>query len=153
MWGVLGAMACGSMIPLEPNMLEEGLILEAAQRLIRGDHLYQDVVAFTGPLPFEGLALLFRIFGEEILVGRAAVALLHGGATAGVYALARSARADGLAHVAGALAASTPILLFPLFSTFFYTTLAVSIGVLASWAALSGLRNTRWAVVAGVLVA
>ncbi len=152
-WGLLGAMTCGSMIPLEPNMLEEGLILEAAQRLVRGDHLYQDVVVFTGPLPFEALALLFRLFGEEILVGRAAVAVLHGGATAAVFALARSVRADGLAHVAGALAACTPILLFPLFSTYFYTTLAVSIGVLASWAALSGLRNVRWAVVAGVLVA
>jgi hypothetical protein len=153
LWGVLGAMTCASMIPLEPNMLEEGLILEAAQRLLRGDHLYQDIVAFTGPLPFEGLALLFRVFGEEILVGRAAVAVLHGGATAAVFALARSARADGLAHVAGALAACTPILLFPLFSTFFYTTLALSLGVMASWAALAGLRNTRWAVVAGVLVA
>ena len=153
LWGVTGMIGCGLMIPLEPNMLEEGLILEIAQRLNRGDRLYQDVVAFTGPLPFEGLALLFRAFGEEILVGRIAVALLHGGATAAVFAMARNARADGLAHVAGALAACTPILLFPLFSTYFYTTLAVSIGVVASWAALSGLRDARWAGVSGVLVA
>ena len=153
LWGVAGAMACGSMIPLEPNMLEEGLILEIAQRLNHGERLYQDVVAFTGPLPFEALALLFRVFGEEILVARTAVAVLHGGATAAVFALARSSRTDDLAHVAGALAACTPILLFPLFSTYFYTTLAVSIGVLASWAALSGLRDARWAVVAGLLVA
>jgi len=153
MWGIAGTLACGTMIPLEPNMLEEGLILEIAQRLIRGDRLYQDVVAFTGPLPFEALALLFRIFGEEILVARTAVAVLHGAATAAAFALARSARADGLAHLVGALAACTPILLFPLFSTYFYTTLAVSISLLASWAALSGLRNQRWAVVAGVLVA
>ena len=52
LWGAAGMMVCGSMIPLEPNMLEEGLILEIAQRLIHGDRLYQDVVAFTGPLPF-----------------------------------------------------------------------------------------------------
>jgi hypothetical protein len=141
------------MIPLEPNMLEEGLILEIAQRLVRGERLYQDVVAFTGPLPFEALALLFRIFGDEILVARTTVAVLHGAATAAVFSIARSARSDGLAHVSGALAACTPILLFPLFSTYFYTTLAVSIGVLASWAALSGLRDVRWAVVAGVLTA
>jgi hypothetical protein len=152
-WGVAGVIACGSMIPLEPNMLEEGLILEIAQRLVRGERLYQDVVAFTGPLPFEALALLFRMFGEEILVARTAIALLHGAATAALFALTRSARADGLAHVAGAVAACTPILLFPLFSTYFYTTLAVSIGVLASWAALCGLRDVRWAVIAGVLTA
>jgi hypothetical protein len=30
MWGMAGALACGAMIPLEPNMLEEGLILEIA---------------------------------------------------------------------------------------------------------------------------
>jgi hypothetical protein len=150
---VAGAFACGSMIPLEPNMLEEGLILEIAQRLIRGDRLYQDVVAFTGPLPFEALALLFRIFGEEIWVARTVVVALHGAATAAVFAITRSARSDGLAHVSGALAACAPILLFPLFSTYFYTTLAVSIGLLASWAALSGLRDVRWAVVAGVLAA
>lgn len=153
LWGFTGAVTCGAMIPLEPNMLEEGLILEIAQRLIRGDRLYQDVVAFTGPLPFEALAILFRIFGEEILVARTAVALLHGASTAAVFALARSARPDRLAHVAGAIAACTPILLFPLFSTYFYTTLAVSTGVLASWAALSGLRDLRWAVIAGVLAA
>lgn len=152
-WGVLGTMACGSMIPLEPSLLEEGFHLDIAQRLIRGDHLYQDVVAFTGPLPFEMLALLFQVFGQEILVGRVAVAVLHGGSTAAVFALARSARPDGLAHVAGALAACAPILLFPLFSIYFYTTLAVSIGLMACWAALAGLRDVRWAVLAGMLVA
>ena len=94
---------------------------------------------------------MFRVFGEEILVARTAVAVLHGAATAALFALTRSARSDGLAHVAGAVAACTPILLFPLFSTYFYTTLAVSIGVLASWAALCGLRDVRWTVVAGVL--
>jgi hypothetical protein len=153
LWGVAGAIGCGSMIPLEPNMLEEGLILEIAQRLNHGDRLYQDVVAFTGPLPFEALAWLFRVFGEEIMVARTAVAVLHGGATAAVFALARSAQTKGLGHFAAALAACSPILLFPLFSTYFYTTLAVSIGLLASWAALSTLRDPRWAVVAGVLVA
>ncbi len=153
LWGVAGALTCGSMIPLEPNLLEEGMILEIAQRLVHGDHLYQDVVAFTGPLPFEALALLFRVFGEEIWVARAVVALLHGAATAAAFALVRSTRADGLAHVAGTLAACAPILLFPLFSTYFYTTVAVSIGVLASWVGLLGLRDIRWAVVAGVLAA
>jgi hypothetical protein len=151
-WGVLGALICGSMVPLEPNMLEEGLILETAQRLVRGDHLYQDVVAFTGPLPFEGLALLFRLFGEEILVARIAVAVLQGGATAAVYSLARASRRDGLEHVAATLAAFAPILLFPLYSTYFYATLAVSIGVIASGVARLGLRDYRWAVLAGILV-
>jgi len=153
LWGLVGALSCASMIPLEPNMLEEGLILEIAQRLARGQHLYQDVVIFTGPLPFEFLAWLFRLFGEELLIGRVVVAILHGGATATIHAIARSVGPDGRDHVAAGLMACAPILLFPLFSTYFYTTLAVSIGVLASGAALAGLRDFRWAIVAGVLVA
>ncbi len=152
-WGAVGALLCGTMMLLEPNMLEEGMILEIAQRILRGDRLYQDVVAFTGPLPFEGLALLFRVFGEEIFVARGTVALLHGGATAAVFALARSARRDGFEHFAAALMATTPILLFPLFSTYFYTTLAVSMGVLAAWATLRAIREPRWAIVAGILLA
>ena len=151
-WGVLGAVICGTMIPLEPNMLEEGLILEAAQRMVRGDRLYQDVVAFTGPLPFELLALLFRIFGEEIFVARVTVALLHGCATASIFAIARRSRSDGYENLAAGLAAFTPILLFPLFSTYFYTTLAVTIGMLAGWTALLGLRDSRWLILSGMLI-
>ena len=86
-WALVGALACAWMVPLEPNMLEEGFIVDIAQRLLRGDRLYQDVVAFTGPLPYELLSLLFRIFGEEILVGRAFVIVLHALATASVYPL------------------------------------------------------------------
>lgn len=152
-WGVIGSIVCFAMMPLEPSLLEEGLILEIAQRLVRGDRLYQDVVAFTGPLPFQGLALLFRVFGEEILVGRTAVALLQGGACASVFAIARSARRDGLEHVAAALMACGPIVLLPLLSIYFYTTLAVSIGTIATGVSLRGLDDRRWAFAGGVLVA
>ena len=72
-WALTGAMASAVMAPLEPNLLEEGYLLDAAVRMLRGDVLYRDVVAFTGPLPYEGLALLFRLFGPEILVGRLSV--------------------------------------------------------------------------------
>ncbi|HEB91573.1 MAG TPA: hypothetical protein ENI85_18505 [Deltaproteobacteria bacterium] len=152
-WGLVGAATCAAMIPLEPNLLEEGMILEIAQRLVHGDHLYQDVVAFTGPLPFEALAFLFRIFQEEILVARTAVALLHGAATASVFSIARQARRDELSHLAAAITAFSAILLFPLFSIYFYTTLAVSLGVIASWAALRGLKGGRAAIVAGIVTA
>ena len=152
-WALAGAYACASVIGLEPNMLEEGLILEIAQRILRGDRLYQDVVAFTGPLPFESLALLFRLFGEEIAVGRTAVVVLHGLATASVYGLALHARVGVLAHAAAAAMASAPLLLFPLFSIFFYTTLSFSVCLLAGYATLRGTRSVAWAVAAGVLIA
>jgi len=152
-WALVGAAACASMTPLEPNMVEEGWLLEVAQRIARGDRLYQDVVVFTGPLPFEWLALLFKIFGQEIAVGRSAVAILHGLATAAVYAVALRTRAGALAHAAAASMASTPVLLFPLFSIFFYTTLSFSLSLLAGYAALRGTRSTGWASLAGIAIA
>jgi hypothetical protein len=152
-WALVGAATCASMSPLEPNMVEEGWLLEVAQRILRGGRLYQDITVFTGPLPFELLALLFKIFGEEIAVGRSAVAILHGLATAAIYALARRGRAGDLAHAAAAFMASTPVLLFPLFSIFFYTTLSFSLSLLAGYAALRGTHSARWASMAGVTIA
>jgi hypothetical protein len=152
-WAVLAAGAAALVAPFEPNLLEEGILLHVAQRIAHGERLYRDVLAFTGPLPFELLALAFRVFGEEIWTGRAIVVLLQGLSTAAAFAIAR--RADGglLAHAAAAAYASAPLLLFPLFGIFYYTTLAFHLSVLSVWAALRGERSARWTFVAGVGVA
>jgi hypothetical protein len=150
---VIGAAACAALTPLEPNLLEEGLALHVAQRLARGEHLYRDVMVFTGPLPFETLALLFRGLGESIVVARGAVALLHGAACAALFALAAAAGGRRTGHAAAAVLASTPALGFPLWSLYFYTTLAAQLSVVAAWAALRGLQRSAWAVVAGLAAA
>ncbi|MDH3213557.1 MAG: hypothetical protein OEM05_13825, partial [Myxococcales bacterium] len=152
-WAVLGAAVCGVMIQLEPNLLEEGLIVHVAQRMAAGEHLYRDVASFTGPLPFELLAALFRVFGEEIVVARCAVVALHGVACASVYAVALRAGAGPLAHAAAAGTASAPVLLFPLFSLFFHTTLAFDLSLIAAWPAVRATRSAGWAGVAGAVVA
>jgi hypothetical protein len=113
--------------------------------------LYRDVLAFTGPLPFQALALLFRVFGEEIWIGRASVALLHGAATAAGFSIARRAGAGAPAHAAAASYALAPLLLFPLFGIFYYTTIAFHLSVLSTWAALRG--SWRSCFVAGIGVA
>ncbi len=152
-WGMLGASVCAFMVRFEPNLLEEGLIVHVAQRMVAGEHLYRDVVSFTGPLPFELLAALFRAFGEEIAVARGAVVLLHGLACASVYGVAARAGAGPLAHVAAAGMASAPVLLFPLFSLFFHTTLAFEFSVIAAYPALRACESDRWGWLAGILVA
>ncbi len=152
-WALAGGGACLSVAGLEPNLVEEGLVLHFAQRLVRGEHLYRDLVFFTGPLPFELLAALFRAFGEEIAVGRAAQAAVHGAATAATFGVARRAGAGPLAHLAAALVTMAPILLFPLFSIFYYTPLAFGLGALAAWAAARGADSRGFALAAGALVA
>ena len=153
LWGAVGALACAFAACLEPNLLEEGLPLHVAQRLMRGETLYRDVAIFTGPLPFELLALLFRALGDHLAVARAAVVVLHGLATAAVFALARRAGAGPLAHGAAAIEAAAPVLLFPLLSIYFHTTLAALFAQIAVYAAVRAVASMRWAIAAGVLVA
>jgi hypothetical protein len=153
LWALLGAAACTAMIPLEPSLLEEGMMLHVAQRLVAGERLFRDIASYTGPLPFELLAGLFRLFGQEIAVGRIAVVVLHASACASVYGLARRAGAGPLAHAAAACLAAAPVLLFPLYSIYFYATLALHLSLIAAWAALLGTRSVAWAALAGVLVA
>ena len=118
-WGLAGFAACWSVAGLEPNLVEEGLVLHVAQRLAAGEHLYRDIVFFTGPLPFEALGALFRLFGQEIAVARTAAAALHGLATAATYAFVRRSGGGALAFAAAASVAAAPLLLFPLFSMFY----------------------------------
>src|SRR5271166_1926238 len=150
-WGLAGAAACAVMAVLEPNLVEEGFPLHVAQRLLAGQRLYRDIVFFTGPLPFELLALLFRIFGENILVARAAVVVLHGITSAATFDLARRAGAGPLAHLAAALVVVSPALLFPLYSIYFHTTVATSLTLLAVYAAVRAAESIGWACAAGVL--
>jgi len=152
-WILLGIAICAWMTPLEPNLLEEGIALHLAQRMTQGEHLFRDLASFTGPLPFELLSLLFRVFGAEIWVARGAIALTHGLACGAAYALAHAARRDGFAHLAAGFVAAAPVLLFPLFSLYFYSLLALHLALPAAWAAQRGVESPRLAVLAGALVA
>lgn len=151
-WGAVALALAGWMLPLEPSLLEEGYLIHFAQRMIDGEHLYRDLITYTGPLPFELLAALFRIFGEEIAVGRWAVGVLHGLAAAASFDLARRAGVGTFAHLAAACVAAAPVFGFPLMSVFFYSTLAYGLSVLAAWSALLGTTSIRFAVLAGLLV-
>ena len=153
LWTVVGALAGASMLHLEPSLSEEGGMLHLAQRLVSGEHLYRDIFWFTGPLPFETLAALFRTFGEEIVTARAAVLAMQALATGATFALARRAGAGALSHVAAASVATAPLLLFPFFTIFFYSTFACHLTLLLAYVATRGVDSNRWAIATGVLVA
>jgi hypothetical protein len=152
-WAIAAACSGAIVFALEPNVLEEGQLLHVAQRLAAGEHLYRDIVYYTGPFPFELLALLFRIFGEHVLVARLAMLPFMAAAAACSFALARSSGAGPLAHLAGAVWAGAPVVLFPLLSIFFYTGLAFYLVPVVCWAALQARVSTGWALAAGVGVA
>ena len=56
---------------------DEGIILQGAQRILRGEVLYRDFFSFITPGSYYLLALLFRVFGSSIVVARIAL-VFHG---------------------------------------------------------------------------
>ena len=152
-WAAVATAICAGISRLEPNLLEEGLILHLAERMIEGEQLFVDLASFTGPLPFELLALLFRLLGKEIEVARMVIAILSGISCAAVFALVRRAGLGPWAHVAGAAMASTPVFFFPLHSIYFYSTIAYHLVLIACYAGLRGIGSGGWAFTAGALAA
>src|SRR5882672_5839434 len=56
---------------MEPD---EGIILQGAQRILRGEVLYRDFFSFFTPGSYYFVALLSRIFGSSMLVARSTLA-------------------------------------------------------------------------------
>lgn len=152
-WGLVAFAMAAAMAPLEPNLLEEGYLLHFAQRMVDGERLFTDLASFTGPLPFQLLAWLFRLFGEHVAVARGTVAIGGGLSTAAIVALADRAGAGAWRHAIGAVLAVSPVLLFPFHSLYFYSTLAYQLSLIAAWTATRGLASRRWAFTAGLLIA
>lgn len=68
---------------------DEGIVLQGAQRVLSGQVPYRDFFSFITPGSFFGMAVLFKVFGNSILVGRT-VLLIYGGLFSVVtYLLAR----------------------------------------------------------------
>ena len=57
---------------------DKGIVLQGAQRILQGQVLYRDFFSFLTPGSYYWMALLFRICGSSILVGRS-VLLVYGG--------------------------------------------------------------------------
>ena len=153
LWCAVGGLICAAAGKLEPNLLEEGLLVHVAERMLEGEHLYSDIVLVTGPVPYAMVAGIFEVFGSTISAARIGVAVLHGLACGSVYTLARRSNAGPWAHASAATLASAPVLLFPLLVTAFYTTIATSLAFIAAWMALRGVRSSAWAFAAGVVIA
>ncbi|MGH9502118.1 MAG: ArnT family glycosyltransferase [Terriglobales bacterium] len=71
---------------IEPD---EGIVLEGAQRILRGEVLYRDFFSYFTPGSYYFLALLFKIFGSSFLVARTALVVFGGIYSSVSYLLAR----------------------------------------------------------------
>ena len=69
---------------MEPD---EGIVLQGAQRILRGEVLYRDFFSFFTPGSYYFLALLFKVFGSSFLVARSALVFFGGIYSAIAYLL------------------------------------------------------------------
>jgi 4-amino-4-deoxy-L-arabinose transferase-like glycosyltransferase len=92
--------------PIEPD---EGIILQGAQRVLRGEVPYRDFFTFLTPGSFYLHALLFKIAGNSFLVARTALAAFGGVFSVIGYLLARRVCSRGIALLAITLATATTL--------------------------------------------
>ena len=152
LWAGFGALVCGAVSIFEPVWLEEGMLVHISERLASGDVLYRDVSAFTGPFPYELLALLFRFFGPELWVPRLAVVVLQSLACASAFGLGKQLGGLRLAHGAALVVALSPLLFFPFLSIYYYVTVAVALTLMATYASMRGQESLAWAGLSALLV-
>ena len=83
---------------------DEGIVLEGAQRILRGQVLYRDFFSFYTPGSYYWTALLLKLFGNSILTARMAL-VTYGGVFAALgYLLARRVCSRGASALAVGLA-------------------------------------------------
>src|SRR6266567_6251459 len=69
---------------LEPD---EGIVLQGAERILRGEVPYRDFFSFYTPGSFYLIALLFRVFGDSFAVARTSLAFAGAGCAVITYVL------------------------------------------------------------------
>src|SRR5579875_19617 len=94
-WGIvlaIGFLSCLYLIPFyrfTSLIPDEGISLQGAQRILRGEVLYRDFFALVTPGSYYWTALLFKIFGNSILTARATLVVYGGVFSLLTYLLAR----------------------------------------------------------------
>lgn len=68
---------------------DEGIILQGAQRILDGQVLYRDFFSFFTPGSYYLVALMFRIFGDSLLVAHTALAAIAAAFSPITYLLSR----------------------------------------------------------------
>ncbi len=88
---------------------DEGIVLQGAERILRGEVLYRDFFSFYTPGSYYWIALLFRLFGSSLLVARTALLVYGGLFSVLTYLLARRVCPRGSALMAAYLLTLTAL--------------------------------------------
>ncbi len=130
-------------------MLDEGALVHTADRIASGEVLYRDIATGVAPGAYYLQALLFRLFGRSLLVGRLFMILLFSVTVAGVYLLSRAVASRAVAAGSAFLFAALSVNFwrFPNYSPEAIAWILFSLGAMALYLRE---RRRRWLVVAGI---
>ena len=110
---------------------DEGALLTAAVKILRGGVFYRDVDAYAFPGVSYLLAGAMSIFGEHLSVARAIAGAIFCATVLGVYACALALMDEKRAALCGASLLSLKFIAFPIYTMFFYADASVAAALLA----------------------
>lgn len=156
-WGIALLLFAFSVLFLWPFrdftilFADEGIILQGAQRILRGQVLYRDFFTFYTPGSYYWTALRFKIFGSSLFVGRA-ILLVYGGIfSVAIYMLARRVCSRGIAALTAYLVL---VIGLPYRFLVLHNWDSTVLAVLALYAAVRWAESSHraWALATGTLV-
>jgi 4-amino-4-deoxy-L-arabinose transferase-like glycosyltransferase len=131
---------------------DEGIVLQGAERILRGEVPYRDFFSFYTPGSFYLVASLFKVFGDSFVFARSSIAVVGAGTTVLTYVLARRVCPRRIALLAAGVSATSGVayrfmVLHNWYATFF--------ACLTVYAAVRLLESGRamWAFALGSLAA
>ena len=130
--------------------LDEGAVVHVAERLAQGEVLYRDVATGVMPGVYYLLALLFKVFGSSITVGRVLQMLVLAGSTTLIYVISRRFGRVGASTLAALVYFAVALFgyRYPSYSSL--AVLMILIGVYFFIRALDEIDRRRWFALGGV---
>jgi len=121
---VLGALVSCWFAGYRLGGNDEGALLTAAAKILRGGVFYRDIDAYPFPGAHYLLALAMGIFGEHLAVSRALAGVVYCGVLVALYAVALQLVDRRRAALFGLSLLGFKFLAWPAFTCFFYWDLA-----------------------------
>ncbi len=153
-----GALALAAVLIQIPflergiSFYDEGSILAIADALRNGELLYRDRVTTLGPLTFELLGVLFRLFGPSFLVARLLQVIVFALCTVLVHQILRDFVPGRWAWIGAASFLGLKALAFPFWTELNYAQVGMLLCLVSVWTVLRFLpsHSLPWLVGAGV---
>jgi len=132
---------------------DEGSILAIADGLANGERLYADRSTVLGPLTYELLALLFRLLGPRLLIGRVLSLVSFAASALLCFEILRRTQGRRVAWLGALAVIALKPLAFPLWTIVNYSSIALplALGSLAALLVHIDSRRLAWLALSGTL--